>query len=288
MQNPEKKEHPSTYIVQDRQSQRELTRLTIQDQMITTSMGGALPEQHDPTRFKRVLDVGCGTGNWVIEAAQTYPAMSLMGIDISRTMIEYARARAAEQQIGERIEFHVMDALRILEFPSGYFDLVNLRFGISFLRKWDWPRVIGELSRVTRRGGIIRITETNGTLQSNSPAHQQFFAMFMCTFFRAGHTFEEGTMGVGTHLVPLLTQHGGGKVQSKGYTLTYRGGTPEGQAYYEDLQHVFHTIRPFLQKWGCLSQDYDAICQQALDQMQQSDFDVTWNLLTACCTKNET
>lgn len=95
-------------------------------------------------------------------------------------------------------------------------------------------------------------------------------------------------MGVGTHLVPLLTQHGGGKVQSKGYTLTYRGGTPEGQAYYEDLQHVFHTIRPFLQKWGCLSQDYDAICQQALDQMQQSDFDVTWNLLTACCTKNET
>ncbi len=39
-------------------------------------------------------------------------------------------------------------------------------------------------------------------------------------------------------------------------------------------------FRPFLQKWGCLSQDYDAICRQALEEMQQSDFHVIWNLLT--------
>lgn len=286
-QNQQKKEQPSTYMVQDRQNQRELTRLTIQDQMTTTAMGGVLPEQSDPESLKHVLDVGCGTGNWVLEAAQTYPTMSLAGIDISRSMIEYARAQAEERQLSERTEFRVMDALRMLEFPTGYFDLVNLRFGISFLRTWDWPRIIGELSRMTRPGGIIRITETNGTLQSNSPAHQQFFSMFMCTFFRAGHTFEEGTMGVGTRLVPLLTQPGGGKVQSKDSALEYRAGTPAGQAYYEDVQHAFHTLRPFIQKWGCISQDYDAIYQQALDQMQQSDFHVTWNLLTAWCTKGE-
>src|SRR5260221_14733769 len=90
-----RQEHPSTYFVQDRSSEEEMTRLQIQDQMLTTSMGGVLPEQSDPTIFKRVLDVGCGTGGWLIEAARTYPTMTrLVGVDVRKKMIDYARAQA--------------------------------------------------------------------------------------------------------------------------------------------------------------------------------------------------
>src|ERR1700738_5459467 len=67
MSNMPDHEHPSTYFVQNRSSEEEMTRLQIQDQMVTTSMGGVLPEQSDPTIFQRVLDVGCGTGWWVRE-----------------------------------------------------------------------------------------------------------------------------------------------------------------------------------------------------------------------------
>lgn len=28
-------------------------------------MGGVLPEQQDPTRFRRVLNIGCGPGGWI-------------------------------------------------------------------------------------------------------------------------------------------------------------------------------------------------------------------------------
>jgi tRNA G46 methylase TrmB len=75
---PPRRENPNTYFVQDRSSEEEAHRLQVQDRMTTAGMGGVLPEQTDPTIFRRVLDVGCGTGWWLIEAAKTYPSMSLL------------------------------------------------------------------------------------------------------------------------------------------------------------------------------------------------------------------
>src|SRR5258706_13859742 len=137
MSNPPapRREHPSRYLVQNRSNEEELTRLQIQDQMLTAGMGGVLPEQPDPTIFQRVLDVGCGTGGWLIEAAKTYSTMSLLvGVDVSERMIEYAQAQAEAQQVSDRVQFRTMDALRMLEFPTEYFHLVNQRFGASYLR----------------------------------------------------------------------------------------------------------------------------------------------------------
>src|SRR5713101_7159473 len=125
-----RQEHPSTYVVQDRSNEEELTRLQIQDQLVTASMGGVLPEQPDPTIFQRVLDVGCGTGGWLIEVAKTYPSISLLvGVDVSERMLAYAQEQAEAQQVSDRVEFRTMDALRMLEFPTHYFDLLNQRFG---------------------------------------------------------------------------------------------------------------------------------------------------------------
>lgn len=282
MANPTepRREHPSTYFVQDRSSEDELSRLRIQDQTLTASMGGVLPETPDPSNFRRVLDVGCGSGSWVIEAAQSYPNMSLIGVDISRRMIEYARSQAAAQGVADRVEFHVMDALRMLEFPAGYFDLVNLRLSASFMRKSDWPKMLSELQRVTGPGGVIRVTESNIIHQSNSPAVTELYEMFQCALAQAGHLFEPETTGITAHLAPLLTQHGIQQVQTKVYSLEYQAGTSQGQEYCENLRYFFRTIRPFLQKWGCISENYDAIYTQALEEMQQSDFHSIWTLLT--------
>ena len=87
----------STYFVQDRSNQEELARLVIQDQMITQSMGGVLPEQSDPRIFKRVLDVACGSGGCLIETAKMYPHIqTLIGVDSSKTIRRYASALAKD------------------------------------------------------------------------------------------------------------------------------------------------------------------------------------------------
>jgi hypothetical protein len=49
------------------------------------------------------------------------------------------------------------------------------------------------------------------------------------------------------------------------------------------MQRAFQTLRPFILKWGrgTNPDDYDTMCQQALAEIQQSDFQATWNVLTA-------
>ena len=276
-----RREHPSTYVVQDRSNEEEMNRLRIQGQMLNASMGGVLSEQPNPDRFRQVLDVGCGPGIWAIEAAQKYPGMFLTGIDISGRMLEYAREQAAAQGVAGQIEFRMMDALRMLEFPAHSFDLVNLRSGISWMRKWDWPKLISEFLRVTRPGGVVRVTESDIPQASNGPMFNRWFEMGLCGLFQAGNFFEQEPTGLTVHIAPLLHQHGVQDVQTHPYILEYQGGTPQGLAFSEDWSRGFRTHRPFLQKWGCASQEYDAICQQATKEMQQSDFHVTWNFLTA-------
>ncbi len=279
-QDRRKNKLASTYFVQDQRSKQELTRLTIQDCMVTAAMGGVLPEQTDPASFHRVLDVACGPGGWAIDAAQAYPEMSLVGIDISDHMIKYACEQAEVHHVTDQVEFRVMDTLRPLAFPDASFDLVNLRFGISFVRTWDWPKLLGELLRVTHPGGCVRLTDQNVLHQNNSPALTRLFEIGVCTLFNAGHLFAPGDTGLTAYLAPLLKQWGCQQVQTKTFALAFQAGTVEGQAYYEDMMRLFSVGLPFAQKWGCASGDYDVIYQQALNEMQQSDFHSTWNLLT--------
>lgn len=280
--NDPRREYHSNYFVYDRSNEEEHTRLNIQDQLITTSMGGVLPEQPDPSLFKRVVDVGCGTGGWLIEAAKTYPTMSLLvGVDVNSQLIAYAQAQAEAQQVSDRVQFHTMDALLALEFPQAYFDLVNLRFGWSFLCTWNWPKLLYEFQRVTRPGGVIRITESDMIVPSGSPALQRLLDLLFTAFWRSGHFFIEQGNGVTTELVRLLQEHGLQHVQTRAHTLRYRAGTPEGQSFYEDMKHVFRTTIPYIRKWTGLPDDYEAIYQQALIEMQQPGFEATWNLLTA-------
>jgi ubiquinone/menaquinone biosynthesis C-methylase UbiE len=276
---PEKNELQSTYFVQDRRNKEEMTRLTIQDKMLTTSMGGVLPEQTDPKNFRRVLDVACGTGGWAIEAARTYPTMSLAGIDISDKMITYADERAKAEQVAERVSFRVMDTLRTLEFPPASFDLVNLRLAVSFVRTWDWPQLLNEFERVTRDGGIIRLTEAD-IGETNSEALTSLCRILLQAFYNAGNFFTDQRDGLTSELIPLLTRCGLSNVQTREHILIYHSGTPAIQYFAEDMQHLFRTLRPFFQKWTRLPEGYDELYQQMLIDMQQPGFKFRWRFVT--------
>jgi SAM-dependent methyltransferase len=219
-----------------------------------------------------------------MELATAYPAcMELVGIDISQRMVEYARAEAEAHHLSARVEFQVMDALLFLAFPAGYFDLVNLRFGSSFLRTWEWSKLLSEMVRMCRRDGMVRITEPAVPTQSSSRAYLQFCTMLQCALHAAGHYFDPTPTSITDHLPSLLKQHGGRhiQIQTRASTLPFHAGMPEGQACIEDITHSLKTLFPFLSKWGCASSaDYHIMQQQTLTELQDPDFETTWHLLT--------
>ena len=280
-------EQPGTYAIQTVSGDEELNRLWFQDRMITTGMGGVLPEQSDPASFQRVLDIGCGPGSWLLETAKTYPTMSrLIGVDINPKMVNAARAQAKALQLDNRVEFHQMDALCHLEFPNEYFDLVNVRFVVSWLRTWDWPKFLQQCQRVTRPSGVVRVTESMLVGESTSPALTHLCQLTIEALHQSGHLFAPEGDGLTKELPRLLRQHGLQDVQTRSHPLEYRAGTPAGQFLLEDTKRLYRLVLPFLQKWTRVPDNYEEIYQQMLHELQQPDFVSTGLILTAWGTRS--
>ena len=91
----------------------------------------ALLVRADPAGGERALDIGCGFGTTAIALSQRVGASgSVLGIDISRPMLELARSRIAAEGIGN-IELREADATAH-GFTPGAIDLAVSRFGVMF------------------------------------------------------------------------------------------------------------------------------------------------------------
>ncbi len=105
----------------------------------------------------RILDVGCGTGNFSIKLAEL--GCKVIGIDPSEKMIKLAKEKA--ENAGLDIEFFKMDVYNI-DFEDEFFDGVFSMAAFEFI---DEPGMaIEEIFRVTKKGGNILI----GTINKNS------------------------------------------------------------------------------------------------------------------------
>ncbi len=117
-----------------------------------------------PVRQPRaILDVACGTGIWAREMAQQFKRAQVIGIDIDRTPLERAlELLGPGNQFPPNFRFQQADALKPLDFEDERFDFVHSRLMIGFVPWNQWPGVVAEMVRVTRRGGYIEIVESEG------------------------------------------------------------------------------------------------------------------------------
>jgi phosphatidylethanolamine/phosphatidyl-N-methylethanolamine N-methyltransferase len=99
----------------------------------------------------RVLEVGVGTG---LSLPLYPPFVRLTGVDLSREMLEKARARVERRGLANVEGLHEMDALA-MDFPDASFDKVVAMYVVSVVQ--EPARLLRELHRVCKPDGEIFI-----------------------------------------------------------------------------------------------------------------------------------
>jgi ubiquinone/menaquinone biosynthesis C-methylase UbiE len=264
----------------DHESGAEMARLMEQDHLFTKGMRGLFAECSDLSQIHRILDVACGPGGWALEVAFAYPEKEVVAFDISETMINYARTQALVQGL-QNVSFRVMDALQPLDFPAASFDLVNARI-IAFLPPKAWPSLIHEFLRITRPGGIIRLTETELSV-SSSPALERMQEIFTGALKAAGQSLSPDgrRLGITPQLGRFLRQAGCINVQNMAHAIDYSAGTEAYTAFYQDWKMVYKLAQPFYINTGVTTQqEVDRVYEQMLLEMMSDDFCAVHYLLT--------
>jgi 2-polyprenyl-3-methyl-5-hydroxy-6-metoxy-1,4-benzoquinol methylase len=190
----------------------------------------------------RVLEIGCGRGDFAIWMANRYPRATVVAIDFSKTAIDEARDRALRRN--SPVEFAVGDATH-LAFADGTFDMI---VSCECLEHVPEPeRMAAEIRRLLKHGGrFILTTENyfNGTLLAwlkawltGSPfnsgsgvqPHENFFL-----FWRVKRLLTEGG---------LVVAH----VESNHYQWLLLPGVDPGKLATTDVNNALlkRLLRPF-------------------------------------------
>jgi len=110
------------------------------------------------SRGNSVLDVGCGTGDDVINLSKIVgPDGRVVGIDYSAQLIAEAKARA--EKAGASVEFYVGDAHELAQFGDNCFDATRAAAVFHHLESPE--KALKEMIRVVKPGGFVVIAEAD-------------------------------------------------------------------------------------------------------------------------------
>jgi len=108
-----------------------------------------------PPEGSRILDVGCGPGNWALRAARALPGSLVAGVDFSLPMVQRAEAKRRREGV-LNCRFIAADA-RALPFLAESFDRARSTASLKF-----WPEPIqglDEIHRILAPGGKLLVIE---------------------------------------------------------------------------------------------------------------------------------
>lgn len=152
------------------QDSEEINRLDFQHYLLRHAFRGnfAAPVENP----RSILDVGCGTGRWAREMAQSFPRARVVGVDINQPPSASDTASAGSQGDFAYTPGNVLEGL---PFPDGTFDFTHMRLMFLAIPADRWEFVVREVVRVTRPGGWIELVEA-GPEENGGAALDQVLA----------------------------------------------------------------------------------------------------------------
>jgi demethylmenaquinone methyltransferase/2-methoxy-6-polyprenyl-1,4-benzoquinol methylase len=129
-----------------------------------------------PSGAAPILDLCTGTGDLALAYDRAAGGrVPVVGADFCHEMLVRATHKTARRQAEGRVRFVEADAQR-LPFPDEHFDITCVAFGLRNVT--DTDRGLGEMVRVTRRGGRVAI------LEFSQPRHWLFGRLYRFYFRR--------------------------------------------------------------------------------------------------------
>ncbi len=112
--------------------------------------------QLDGINANQILDLACGTGDLSIQLHKKFPEAKITGVDISKTMLKYGRAKIKKQKLEKHIKLLYGDSEN-LPFKDACFEIVTTAFGV---RNFDnLSKSLLEMNRVLKPNGTMLILE---------------------------------------------------------------------------------------------------------------------------------
>lgn len=112
-------------------------------------LGKQLPGGPGP---RKILEIGCGTGNYTRALRQLYPNAEILALDFSSAMVERARAR----NTGPKTTIICTEAENFLDNHSGTYDLITSNATFQWLK--DLNLVFSNCARLLAQDGSVHIS----------------------------------------------------------------------------------------------------------------------------------
>jgi len=158
------------------------------------------------------IDLCCGTCDWTIALARASGTGRIVGLDFSRHMLEYGRAKIEKAGLTGRIELVHGNAMN-LPFPPDTFDYATIGFGLRNVP--DIDAVLAEMARVVKPGGRVVC------LELSKPTVEPFRTVYYLYFEK---------------VLPLLAKWFAGRYEQYKWL-------PESLAAFPDREHLEEQFR---------------------------------------------
>jgi demethylmenaquinone methyltransferase/2-methoxy-6-polyprenyl-1,4-benzoquinol methylase len=105
---------------------------------------------------KKILDVATGTGDVAIEMTKRLNPSQIIGLDISKEMLEIGKKKINKRDLSKIIEMEVGDS-EDLRFEDNTFDAITVSFGVRNFENLE--KGIAEMNRVLKKDGKLIVLE---------------------------------------------------------------------------------------------------------------------------------
>lgn len=127
---------------------------------------------------KKILDLATGTGDFAIALLKLHPE-KIIGMDISSGMLEVGKTKMIHKKVDHIIEMQLGDSEN-MPFEEDYFDAITVGFGVRNFENLN--KGLGEMLRVTRKGGKIVILEFSKPKRFPIKQLFSFYSRFIIPF----------------------------------------------------------------------------------------------------------